>query len=114
MKLKTLFISAIFGLSSMTLMAGSGHNHGYSPAPVTQGEVKSIAKNIINSLVKRNKIEESWMPINATSIEKKVIKNSPEWVVVFVNDKINDETKRKLYVFLTPGGEFIAVNYTGK
>lgn len=37
-----------------------------------------------------------------------------EWVVVFVNDKIADTDKQKLYVFLTLGGDYIAANYTGK
>ena len=114
MKFNALLISFILCFLSITAMAGSGHSHGYSSAPVTQGEAKSIAKSVINSLVERNKIEKSWMPINATSVEKKVIKGSPEWVVVFMNDKINDDAKQKLYVFLTPSGEYIAVNYTGK
>jgi hypothetical protein len=37
----------------------------------------------------------------------------PEWVAVFVNDKITDTEKRKFYVFLTLGGDYIAANFTG-
>ena len=114
MKFNALLISFMLCFLSINAMAGSGHSHGYSPAPVTQGEAKSIAKNVIKSLVERNKVEKSWEFINSNSIEKKVIKGSPEWVVTFVNEKITDVTKQKLHVFLTPGGEYIAVNYTGK
>ncbi|MCK5649427.1 MAG: hypothetical protein KAI22_11165 [Gammaproteobacteria bacterium] len=116
MKFKTLLIGFILSLFSMTAMAGSGHDHGHSHAsiPVNQTTATENAEKVIASLVERNKIDQSWIAIKSSSVEKKVINNTPEWVIVFVNDKITDIEKQKLYVFLTPGGEYIAVNYTGK
>jgi hypothetical protein len=35
-------------------------------------------------------------------------------VAVFVNDKITDPAKQKLYVFMTLGGDYLAANYTGE
>lgn len=118
MKLKTIFIGALFGLSSMTLMAGSGsghdHGHSHAPAVVNQSVATENATKVVASLIKKKTLEQSWANIKASSVEKKIFANNPEWVVTFVNEKITDTAKQKLYVFLTPGGEYIAANYTGK
>ena len=117
MKLKTIFIGTLLGLSSMTLMAGSGHDHGHShdaPVAVNQSVATENATKVVASLIKKKTLEQSWANIKASSVEKKIFANNPEWVVTFVNEKITDTAKQKLYVFLTPGGEYIAANYTGK
>lgn len=114
MKLKTLLLGFIFGLFSVTAMAGSDHNHGHSQAPVNQATAKIKATKKVASLVKRNKLDQSWAPITASSAEKKTFKGNPQWVVVFVNNSITDTKKQKLYVFLTVGGDYIAANYTGE
>ena len=117
MKFKTIFIATLLGFSSMTLMAGSGHDHGHShdaPVAVNQSVATENATKVVASLIKKNKLEKSWSSIKAGSVEKKIYNNTPEWVVTFVNEKITDVTKQKLYVFLTPGGDYIAANYTGK
>lgn len=122
MKFKTLYfkkiiIGTIFGLSSMSLMAGTGHDHGHShdaPAPISQDIAKVNASKIVASLIKQNKLDESWSSIKASSAEKKVLNYKPEWVITFINDKITDTQKQKLYVFLTPDGRYIAANHTGQ
>lgn len=114
MQLKILLLGLFLGLSSATAMAGSGHDHGHSLTPVNQETAKTNATEIVVALVKRNKLDESWASITPSSVEKKASNGNPEWVVVFVNDKIADTEKRKLYVFLTLGGDYIAANYTGE
>ena len=103
-------------LFSIPVIAGSGHDHGHSHAqiPVNQATAEKNADKVIASLVDRDKIHQSWSTIKASSIEKKVLNGSLEWVVIFNNEKITDIDKQKLYVFLTIGGKYIAVNYTGK
>jgi len=116
MQLKTLLLSFTLGLLPITATAGSDHDHGHShsQSPVNQTTAKENATEIITALVKRNKLENSWSTITASSIEKITVQGNPEWQVIFVNDKITDAKKQKLYVFLTLGGDYIAANFTGK
>jgi Family of unknown function (DUF6488) len=117
MQLKTLFTGFILCLLSITAMAGAGHNHGHShdaPPPITQDVAKVNASKIVASLIKKNKLDDSWSSIKASSAEKKILNYRPEWVITFINDKITDTQKQKLYVFLTPDGRYIAANHTGQ
>ena len=116
MQLKTLLLGLFLSLCSATAMAGSGHDHGHSHShgPVNQATAITNATGIVAALVQRNKLDESWATITPSSVEKKVFRGTPEWVAVFVNNKIADTDKRKLYVFLTLGGDYIAANFTGE
>ena len=118
MNLKNIVIGCAFGLFSLTAVAGGGHDHGHghshASGPVNQDTAKANASKIVASLVKRNKLDKSWGSAVASSIEKKTFKGQPEWVVVFQNDEVTDTAKKKLYVFLTIGGEYIAANHSGK
>ncbi len=120
MRLKTLLLCFTLGLLPMTATAGSDHDHdhdhghSHSHTPVNQDTAKTNATEIVAALVKRNKLDSSWTSTTASSVEKKSINDSSEWQIVFVNDKITDTSKQKLYVFLTLGGDYIAANFTGK
>jgi uncharacterized protein DUF6488 len=107
--------SLIFGAPIMAA-TGHGHDHGHSHAqvPVNQATAEKNADEVIASLVERDKIDKSWSTIKVSSIEKKEFEGRAEWVVTFNNEKITDIDKQKIYVFLTIGGEYIAVNYTGE
>ncbi|PHS71866.1 MAG: hypothetical protein COB22_06775 [Cycloclasticus sp.] len=109
----TLILSSL--LFGAPVLAGSEHDHGHSHAqtPVSQEVAEKNADEVIASLLERDKIDKSWTSIKASSVDKKVLDGRPEWVVIYVNKKITDADKQKLYVFLTIGGEYIAVNYTG-
>ncbi|MDA3816663.1 MAG: DUF6488 family protein [Prolixibacteraceae bacterium] len=112
----TLVLSSLLFGAPVMVIAGSGHDHGYSnaPAPVNQATAEKNADKVIASFVERGKIDKSWSTIKASSIEKKVLNGSPKWVVIYNNEKITDTTKQKLYVSMTIGGEYISFNYTGK
>ena len=116
MKLKTLLLSLILGLFSMTAMAGGGHNHGHghSHELVNQKTANSKATKIVASFIKQKTLDKSWAGTTVSSSEKKTFNGKQEWVVSFVNEKVTDVNKRKLYVFLTLSGDYIAANYTGK
>lgn len=114
MQFKTLLLGFTLSLLSIIAMPGSGHEYGHSQTPVDQATAITNAIEIVAELVKSNKLDESWASITASSVEKKVFKGNSEWVAVFVNDNITDTDKRKLYVFLTLGGDYIAANFTGK
>ena len=116
MRLTTLLFGFILSLSAFSAMAGSDHDHGHSHSytPVNQDKASLNATEIVNALVSRNKLVQSWKSIKASSVEKITVQGNPEWVVVFVNKDITDAGKQKLYVFLTLGGDYIAANHTGK
>ena len=116
MQLKTILLGLAMGLFSITTIAGSGHDHGHghSHSPVNEVTAKAEATQIIASFVKQKTIGESWSSIPAKSVEKKTFHGKQEWVVSFVNEKVTDTKKSKLYIFLTLSGEYVAANYTGK
>ena len=109
----TLVLSSL--LFGSPVMAGSGHDHGHShaQAPVNQEVAEKNADKAIASLVERGKIDKIWSSTKARSVDKKEVNGRTEWVVIYINEKIIGTEKQKLYVFLTIGGEYIAVNYTG-
>jgi hypothetical protein len=109
----TLVLSALF--FGAPVMAGGGHDHGYNQPqpPVNKAVAEENSGKVIASLVERNKVDESWASITASSAEKKSINGKTEWVVTYINESIADTAKQKLYIFLTHGGEYIAVNHTG-
>ncbi len=104
-------------LAMTPLFAGAGHSHtaggGHYHAPVNKAAAKQKAQKVVNSFIKKNIIDKSWSLAKLSSVEKKVIKGNEEWVVIFINNKLPDKNKQKLYVFLTPSGKYIAANYTG-
>ena len=114
MKLKTLLLGLILSLFSTTIFAGGNHDHGIKHPPVNQEVANTYALKVIDSLISRNRIDKSWEAISISATEKKTFDGRQEWVVSFVNENIADEDKKKLYVFLTLSGEYLAVNYTGK
>jgi len=115
MNLKILILFCLISFFSSTAMAASedDHGHSHSNTPVDQVTAKIRATEAVSVLVESKKLEESWTSISASSVEKKEFGGHPEWVVVFTNDKITDSDKRKLFVFLTLGGDYIAANFTG-
>lgn len=114
MQLKALLLGFTLGLFSITAIAGDDHDHGHSHSPVDQTVAKAKATEIIASFVKQKTIDKSWSSIPAKSVDKKKFDSRQEWVVSFENVKITKADKRKLYVFLTLSGDYIAANYTGK
>ena len=110
----TLVLSSLF--FGTPVMAGSGHDHGHSHAstPVNKETVEKNAEKVLAALIKNKKLNESWSSTTASSSEKKIINGGPEWLVIFINEKATDIEKKKLYMFMTLGGEYIAANFTGK
>ena len=115
--MKTLATALVLSslLFGAPVIAGSGHDHGHShaQAPVNKETAEENAGKAIASFVVSGKIDKSWASITASSSEKKNFNGRSEWIVIFVNEKITDTAKQKLYVFLTLSGEYIAANHTG-
>ena len=90
---------------------GQSHNH---KAEITAEESKVIAMKHIHRLMEKSKLEGGWELALHLSSEKKKFGDKMEWVVQYENKAATAEDKKKLYVFLSTGGNFIAANHTGK
>ena len=99
------------------IMAGAGHEHdsdgGHSHGPISSDSAINKASKKVKQMAEAGKIDASWSGISAASIDQKDYSKSPEWVITFINDKINDVAKKTLYLFFSLDGHFIAANYTG-
>lgn len=114
MRIKNFIFGLVLSLFSVAASAGTGHNHGHSHEPVSQERAQAVASQYMQRLADSGKIDKSWKSVVGSKAEQKKFGNRMEWVVVFNNDKVTDAGKRKLYVFLTLAGEYLAANYTGE
>ena len=113
MPAKTLLFGLFLSLCPVIAMAGSDHHHSHAPTPLHQAAATTKAIEVVTALIKNNKLDESWRNTKPSSVEKKVYEGTAEWIAIFVNEKIADADKQKLYVFLTLDGNYIAANFTG-
>lgn len=112
----------VFSIVSLSAIAGSGHDHGHGHGhnddhthePVSAETASHKALKKVAQLVKKGKIDISWSGIEPASVEQKEFSKGIEWVVVFNNPKVNDQTKQTLYLFYSLDGHYIAANYTGE
>jgi len=117
MQLRTLIFGLLLSFFSVSALVSNAHAHGgghVAKAPVDEATIKENAIKIVDGLVKRDKLDKSWASTTVNSIEKISFRGTPEWLAIFVNDKITDTDKQKLFVFLTLGGDYLAANFTGK
>ena len=123
MRLNIVLLGLVFAAGTFLVMAGGndhGHGHGHdhgSPIvqePVSEATAEDKAADIIALLVERKKLDASWASISANSIEQKTVMGSTEWVISFVNNDLEDTSKKTLYIFLTLSGDYIAANHTGQ
>jgi hypothetical protein len=103
---------------------GHSHSHGHSHGHVHKSNQKKVYKAVskekaleigkfhVQRLIADKKIATSWNTSKFDKIVKKKSKKSHEWLITFSNEK---ETKdKKLFIFLTLSGDFVAANFTGK
>jgi hypothetical protein len=102
----------------MLVFAGPGgghsHDHGHTHEKklISKKEIKQNARLHVNRLIEKKKIDVSWKISKLADTQKKKFKSKMEWVVTFKNK--NGVKGKKLYIFLSLSGRFIAANFTGK
>jgi hypothetical protein len=116
MNAKLLFCAAALVCSTTlaappTARAHPGHDHE-APPELTEDAVKARAKEEVDRLVAKKKVPGSWKEIAVKTVEKRTYKKGWEWVAILENPQ--NETNKTLYIFLKPGGAFVAANFTGK
>lgn len=81
---------------------------------ITNAEATELAWKRVAKLVKEGKLEASWSSsAQFQSVALNSDKNIPEFVVILLNPKASKVEKRKLYVFFTEFGEYVAANFSG-
>ena len=112
MKVKAVFCALALGLCGGQLaMAHPGHTH-QARREIDEEAAKVRAKQEVDRLVSKKKVPESWKEVTVKSVKRKTHKKGWEWVATFENTQVTEN--KVLYVFLKPGGDFVAANFTGK
>lgn len=93
------------------IYAHSNHKHA---KPISKQKAAEKSAEIIKRLIKETKIDSSWLDAKFETIEKKKYGKRTEWKVTYINPKTQDESKKKLYIFMKLSGAYIAANHTGK
>ncbi len=114
MKKISAALLVLFLFSSAVVFAGPGSDHSHEPsAPISEEKALKTAGDVVVTNVKKGKLDQSWENVKPTKIIQKTFKKEPEWVIIFNNDKIVDQNKQTLYVFLSLSGHYLGANYTG-
>jgi len=110
MKLHIILISLLLGLSVTAGPGGPGHSHA-TPS-IAAESTTAIGRYHIERLVKKKKLDSSWVKAKFEKVVKKKFGSRKEWVLTFLNP--NGKKGKKLFIFLSLSGEFIAANFSGK
>lgn len=110
-----IIIFSLFALAPFASQAGPGdscHFHGSTPA--AESTILQCANQRKDVLVKGGKLDKSWSTVQHETIAYVDGKKGKEWKVTFANPSAPDQTKKNLFMFFTPPGNFIAANHTGQ
>lgn len=98
----------LFGATAAIAHGGKEHSHEL----IQSGQARERAVAAVGKLVESGKVTAEWKTLLPT-IQKKTFETATEWVATFENSTASDPDKRKLFVFLSLTGEFLAANHTG-
>jgi hypothetical protein len=114
MNIRNTFRITALGLLLGTATVTLAHpDHG----PQLTGEDRAVDRAIhqVERLATEGKIEASWKESRTlVSADLKAAGDKKEWVVIFTNEQATDPAKRKLFVYLSEHGSYVAANFTGK
>ncbi|WP_415397283.1 DUF6488 family protein [Sulfurimonas sp. CS5] len=115
--IKTALIAVL--VASTSLFASSEHSHAehghsHEQKVVSEDNIKEIAKQKVNSLVKQKKIAKSWKNTPVDKMEISKVNYKKDWVVSFKNTKLAKKSRQTLYIFVSRNGMIKGANYTGK
>lgn len=111
----TLLALALIAPAAGPALASEGescHFHGNTTA--AEKVVVDCAAQRKASLVSGGKLDKSWEAVKVDKAEQVDGKKGKEWKVSFKNTAATDSSKSTLYVFMSPAGNYIASNFTGR
>jgi len=107
MRIVALALAAVATLGTPALAHPDHENDRPQRRPVAE-----LAKDSVVKLVTQAKLPASWSKARTVGSQIRTTKNgAQQWVVTFENKAIRNRAKQRLYVLMTPGGEFISANH---
>lgn len=108
MRLAYLALIAMTFVPAQVTAHPEGHDvqERVQPRPVAE-----IAKASIVKLVTQAKLPASWSQAQLIGNRTRTRNGVDQLVITFENRAIRKQSKRRLYVLMTPGGEFISANH---
>jgi hypothetical protein len=108
MRLALLALATLSFVATPAVAHPEGHDEQYRPQrpPISQ-----VAKDSVVKLVAQAKLPASWAKAQLIGSDIRTKNAAQQWVVTFENKAIPVRAKQRLYVLITPGGEFISANH---
>jgi len=113
---KLLMLAVILLCSSQNALAYRGlygHEHSLDK-PIIADEALEIAARILVKLAEKGIVPMSWSHIKPVRAEQKYFNEKSEWMITFRNPNVRIASRQQIYVFVSPVGDYIAANYTGR
>jgi hypothetical protein len=119
MHARAAFLSVALALAVVGAAPGAlaheNHRHQRPQPALDEQKARVRAQEELERLVSAQKVDATWKASGKLkAVEKKGEGAQWEWLATFENSGASDASKRLLYVFLRPSGEFVAANFTGK
>jgi hypothetical protein len=102
-----LMLAAAAAFNTAPAVAHPEDEDNYTRGPTTAEK----AQMAIEKLVTAKKLPASWTAAKLVSFDFRSRDGKDQYVLIFENAAIKQATKRKLYVLMTTGGEFISANH---
>ncbi len=109
----TVLVSALLAAPSALALDADGNCPLPGNPAATEAAVQNCARQVRDVMVKDGKLEKSWMFLLPEQTERVDGANGPQWKLTFRNPIAVDPAKRRLYIFFSQPGNFIAANHTG-
>lgn len=107
MRLQLVAFAALAACS----VPASAHPEHDEQSRVERRPVADLARDAVVKLVTQSKLPASWAKAQAVKSDVRTKNGAQQWVITFENKAERRAAKRRLYVLMTTGGEFISANH---
>lgn len=108
MRFAAIALATIATCATPSLAHPDGHDREARPQ---RRPIAEMAEDAVVKLVTQAKLPASWSKARSVGSQIRTRNGAQQWVVIFENKAIRNRAKQRLYVLMTPGGEFISANH---
>lgn len=108
MRIFAVALIVLAGSAVPSLAHPDGHEMEYRQQ---SRPIAEIAQESVVKLVTQAKLAASWSNAKPIKSEMRMKGTVQQWVVTFENKAERTRAKQRLYVLMTPGGQFISANH---
>ncbi|MDQ3247306.1 MAG: DUF6488 family protein [Pseudomonadota bacterium] len=108
MRLAFLALAALTIVGTPVVAHPDGHDNQFR---VERRPIAELAQDSVVKLVTQAKLPASWSKAPSIGSQMRTKNGAEQWVITFENKAIRVRAKRRLYVLMTPEGEFISANH---